>query len=122
MEQTYQPRSVIGVTGCAIGVGCAPAPKDPFGRPYMYVQTAGRQPEWQLAPMTASEARTIRADALKEAHIEVTALQAAVSTQLATAEEIEALKAWQVYLVDMNRVDPEHPLNIVWPEKPVGGL
>ncbi|WP_114192501.1 tail fiber assembly protein [Edaphovirga cremea] len=115
MERTYQP-------GRVNAVGCASAPKDRFGRPYMYLQTAGRQPEWQPSPMTASEARTIRAEALNEAYIEVTALQAAASIQLATAEEIAALKSWQIYLVQMNRVDPELPLKIVWPEKPVGGL
>ncbi|ENR1380721.1 TPA: tail fiber assembly protein [Yersinia enterocolitica] len=115
MEPTYQP-------GRVINVGAGPAPKDCFGRSYMSVQVAGRPQEWQAAPMTTSDARDIKAKALTEAYIQVTALQAAVSTQLATLEETTALVLWQTYLVLMNRVDPDSPLDIVWPEKPEGGL
>lgn len=115
MEQAYQP-------GRVINVGAGLAPKDRFGRSYMRMQIAGRPHEWQPAPMTTSDARDIKAKALTEAYIQVTALQAAVSIQLATPEETAALVLWQTYLVLMNRVDPESPLDIVWPEKPEGGL
>lgn len=115
MEQTYQP-------GRVINIGAGPAPKDCFGRSYMSVQIAGRPSEWQPAPMTSSDARDIKAQALTEAYIQVTALQAAVSTQLATPEEITELALWQTYLVLMNRVVPDSPLDIVWPKKPEGGL
>ncbi|WP_145514427.1 tail fiber assembly protein [Yersinia massiliensis] len=115
MEQAYQP-------GRVINMGAGTAPKDRFGRSYMRVQIAGRPHEWQPAPMTASDARDIKAKVLTEAYIQVVALQAAVSTQLATPEETAALVLWQTYLVLMNRVDPESPLDIIWPEKPEGGL
>lgn len=115
MNQIYQPGQVINM-------GAGAAPKDRFGRSYMRVQVAGRPQEWQAAPMTTSDARDIKAKALTEAYIQVTALQAAVSTQLATPEETTALVLWQTYLVLMNRVDPDDPLNIIWPEKPEGGL
>lgn len=87
MEQAYQ-------AGQVINMGAGAAPKDRFGRSYMRVQVAGRPQEWQAAPMTTSDARDIKAKALTEAYIQVTALQAAVSTQLATPKETTALVLW----------------------------
>ncbi|WP_145585657.1 tail fiber assembly protein [Yersinia rochesterensis] len=115
MEQSHQP-------GRVISSGNTPAPKDRFGRPYRSVYSSGASHKWEPNPMTSSDAHRIKANELMEAFIQVTTLQAAVANQLATPEEMGALVLWETYLVLMNRVDPENPLFIIWPEKPEGGL
>ncbi|SUC26484.1 Caudovirales tail fibre assembly protein [Providencia rustigianii] len=55
---------------------------------------------------------------LAEAGNIIDTLQDAIDLGLATDEEIEKLKEWKVYRIQLNRIDTSTAPDIEWPVKP----
>lgn len=66
-----------------------------------------------------SDAENRRKYLLSEANDSVAPLQDAVDLNIATDEEIAALKKWKQYRVLLNRTDTSTAPDIIWPVKPV---
>lgn len=65
-----------------------------------------------------SDSENQRKYLLSEANDSIAPLQDAVDLNIATDEEIAALKKWKQYRVLLNRVDTSSAPDIIWPEKP----
>ncbi len=66
----------------------------------------------------AAETEKEKALRLSEAEVAIAPLQRAVKYGIATDEEKLLLEEWEVYTVQLNRVDASQAPDIVWPEKP----
>ncbi len=80
-------------------------------------------PSWADVPPRSHEELAEEAEAKKQDLIAGTTatiapLQDAVDLDIATPEEISALKEWKTYRVMLNRVDTSLGADVVWPTRP----
>ncbi|WP_167659306.1 tail fiber assembly protein [Pseudomonas fluorescens] len=68
----------------------------------------------------ATAARVRRDDLLAKAALRIAPLQDAVDIDLASETEVQALKAWKTYRIDLNRIELQggFPASIEWPQPP----
>lgn len=60
-----------------------------------------------------------KTELLTSAEIEISPLQRAAKFNLATDDEIKMLEAWELYSIQVSRVDTSKAPDIEWPESPV---
>jgi len=81
------------------------------------------QPVLADPPAPSAEEIIARAESQKvklmqEAENVIAPLSRAVKLGIATPEETEWLKQWEIYTVLLSRIDTSDPANIVWPDMP----
>lgn len=81
------------------------------------------KPAWiDLPPPSKIELTTIarqkKAELSQEAENRITQLERKVRLSMASDEEAELLKAWEIYTVKLDDVNPDLAPEIEWPQKP----